>query len=261
MFSDPHVTRRLAEGFVALRIDWEQGRHYKDRLGRIPGTGCQTVLDLEGRPMAEFGGVDAFASRYGKNLTPELLDRIARRFPPKPDAALLRIEWFLWPTERRGLWPASVDDIAGYARMPQAWLEGPLPEALRNPEFLRWHVRQFIWVRGRPDGETRIVVRRVQDGLKPGLDPRIAEIPAGRLSLKALGRALDDAWRTYMMDRPRTARGYCDNPAGRMFAPIRDRMIAEEERVEEQARAGRLPPPGRNPGQAPPYLGRDARDP
>jgi hypothetical protein len=249
VFSDPEVRRRLAEGFVALRIDWEQGKHYKDRLGRIPGTGCQTFHDLDGTPIREFGGVDAFASRYGRLLTPELLDQVTRRFPPRPDAASLRLEWFLWPTERRGLWPASVDDIAGYARMPQAWIEGPVPAALRNPEFLRRHVRQFIWVRGRPEGPSRIVVRRVRDGLKPGLDPLIAEIPVGP-SEEALGRTLDDAWRTYMKDRPRTARGYCDNPAGRMFAPIRDRMIAEEERVEEMARAGTLLPPGRRSGTA-----------
>ncbi|HXG60361.1 MAG TPA: hypothetical protein VNO22_03210 [Planctomycetota bacterium] len=249
MFSDREVRRRLAEGFVALRIDWEQGKHYKDRLGRIPGTGCQTFLDLDGRPIPEFGGVDAFASRYGRLLTPELLDRVTRRFPPRTEAAPLRLEWFLWPTERRGLWPASVDDIAGYTRTPQAWIEGPLPAALRNPDFLRRHLRQFIWVRGRPEGESRIVVRRVKDGLKPGLSPLIAEIPAGA-SEDVVGRALDDAWRTYMKDRPRTARGYCDNPAGRMFAPIRDRMIAEEERIEEMARAGTLPPPGRLPAAA-----------
>ena len=205
MFSNPEVRARLSENFVGLKIDWEQGKHYKEQLGRIPGTGCQTLLDLDGAPMKDYGGVDAFASRYNRVLTPRILDEVAAKFPAKQPQPPLRIEWFLWPTRRQGLWPASVDDIANYARLPQAWIEGPLPAALQDSEFLRWHVRQFIWVRGSEKGESRIVVRRVKEGLKPGLAAEIAAIPAGEAPLETVGKALDGAWMTYMKDRPRTA--------------------------------------------------------
>lgn len=253
MFSNPEVTARLAANFVALRIDWEQGKQYRDKLGKIPGTGCQTMLDLDGVPMKEYGGIDAFASRYGRILTPKILDEISARYPAKKPPPPLRIEWFLWPVKRQGLWPAGVDDIANYARLPQAWIEGPLPPALQNPDFLRWHLRQFIWIRGSEQGESRIVVKRVREGLKAGLSPEIAAIPAGGAASGSLGTALDEAWRTYMKDRPRTARGYCENPAGKMFERIKDDMIGDEEAIAERARAGTLVPPGRKPGEKPPY--------
>src|SRR5204862_1970541 len=122
--------------------------------------------------------------------------------PPPP----LRIEWFLWPVDRKGMWPASVTDIANYARLPQAWIEGPMPEALRNSDFLRWHVRQFIWIRGSEKGESRIVVKRVREGMKADLPSEIATVAAYE-TLEKVGKALDGAWITFMKDRPRTARG------------------------------------------------------
>jgi hypothetical protein len=33
-------------------------------------------------------------------------------------------------------------------------VEGPVPDALADAGFLRWHVRQFIWVRGQTNGES-----------------------------------------------------------------------------------------------------------
>lgn len=253
MFSDPEVRRRLMTNFVGLRIDWEQGKRYKDKLGRIPGTGCQTILDREGNPLQEFGGIDAFATRYNRLLTPKILDEVASRFPAKPQQPPLRIEWFLWPVERQGLWPASVGDISNYTRTPQAWIEGPMPPALLDSGFLRWHVRQFIWIRGSGKGESRIVVKRVKEGLQPGLDPQIAAIPAAA-PLAELGKALDEAWLTYMKNRPRTARGYSENPAGRMFDGIKGHMIGQEEAIAAQAAAGTLLAPGRRRGEKPPYL-------
>ena len=254
MFSSPEVRVRLTKNFVGLRIDWEQGKHYKDKLGRIPGTGCQTMLDLQGNPMKEFGGIDAFATRYNRMLTPKILDEISARFPPKPQQPPLQIAWFLWNTERKGMWPASVDDISNYTRTPQAWIEGPMPAALLNSDFLRWHVRQFIWIRGSQKGESRIVVKRVKEGLKAGLTTEIASIPGESLTLSELGKALDQAWMTYMKDRPRTARGYSENPAGRMFEGIKGHMIGQEEALAAQAAAGTLLAPGRQAGERAPYL-------
>ena len=253
MFFNGEVRSRLEKNFVCLRIDWEQGREYKEKLGRIPGTGNQTMLDLEGHPLKEFGGVDAFASRYNRALTAKTLDEIAAKFPAKDPQPPLQIEWFLWPAERKGMWPASVTDIANYARLPQAWIEGPLPAALGNPDFLRWHVREFIWIRGSPKGESRIVVKRVREGMKAELPSEIASIPAGDVPMAAVGKALDEAWRTYMIDRPRTARGYAENPHGKMFDRIKDDMVGDEDAIAERAKAGTLLPPGRAAGEKPPY--------
>jgi hypothetical protein len=254
VFSSGDVRGRIMNNFVGLRIDWEQGKHYREKLGRIPGTGCQTILDLDGNPLKEFGGIDAFATRYNRILTPKILDEISAKFPPKAKQPALKIEWFLWPVERKGMWPASVDDASNYTRTPQAWIEGPMPAALLDSNFLRWHLRQFVWIRGRQTGESRIVVKRVREGLKPGLSPVIAEIPAG--SPAELGKALDQAWLTYMKDRPRTARGYVENPAGRMFDRIKDHLIGQEETLAAQAAEGKLLAPGRAPGEKAPYLSR-----
>ena len=253
MFFNAEVRTRLAKNFVALRIDWEQGRHYKDKLGRIPGTGNQTMLDLDGNPMKEFGGVDAFASRYNRPLTAKVLDDIVGKFPTKDPQPPLRIEWFLWPVERKGMWPASVGDIANYARLPQAWIEGPMPEALRNPDFLRWHVRQFLWIRGSEKGESRIVVKRVREGMKAEMPAEIAAIDASQ-PLEKVGKALDGAWMTYMKDRPRTARGYSENQHGKMFDRIKDDMSGDEDAIAERAKAGTLLAPGRAAGEKTPYL-------
>jgi hypothetical protein len=253
VFSSAEVRARLSRHFVGLRIDWEQGRHYKDMLGRIPGTGCQTLLDLDGLPMKEFGGVDAFASRYDRVLTPAVLDEVAAKVPAKRPEPPLKIEWFLWPTERKGLWPASVTDIATYARLPQAWIEGPMPGSLRNSEFLRWHLRQFIWVRGSEKGESRIIVRRAREGMKAELPTEIAAVPASG-SLEMVGAALDRAWMTYMRDRPRTARGYSENAHGKMFDRIKEDMTGDEEAIEMRAKAGTLLAPGRGAGEKAPYL-------
>jgi hypothetical protein len=254
VFSNPEVRTRLARNFVALRIDWEQGKHYTDKLGKIPGTGCQTMLDLDGSPMKEYGGVDAFASRYNRVLTPKILDEIAAKFPTRKPEPPLKIEWFLWPTERKGLWPAGVEDIANYARLPQAWIEGPMPAALRSSDFLRWHLRQFVWIRGSEKGESRVVIRRVREGLRTGLPTEIATVSAADVPLEKLGKALDDAWITYMKDRPRTARGYAENPAGKMFDRIKDDMIGDEEAIAAQAAASTLLAPGRVRGEKAPYL-------
>lgn len=250
MFSGAEVRERVTRDFVAIRIDWEQGKQFKDLLGRIPGTGCQTLHDLDGKPLAY--GLDAFASRYDRPLTPKVLEEVAVKFPAKDPPPPLRMDWFWWPTKRQGMWPASADDISNYARTPQAVVEGPLPEALADPDFLRWHLRQFIWIRGSASGESRITVRRVKEGLKPGLSTEVAAIGAG--SKGELGRALDAAWTSYMKDRPRTARGYTENPAGRMFKRIEGHMIGQEEAIAEAAAAGTLLPPGRRPGEAAPYL-------
>lgn len=261
MLSKPGVYSKLASSFVGLRFDWEQGNHYKDKFGFILGTGDQLFLtpsgeviphgqkNREGKPTVVYG-------RHGCDTTGEVLDKIIAVHPKKSDD--LKLEWFLWPDKRSrrpgGRYPASHNSIAGYARMPLTFIHGEIPAALRDPDFLRWHVRQFIWVRGETNGRARIVVQRVQDGLKKDLSTEIASIDTGALSSKQLGEALDAAWLEYAKHRPLVARGYLDNPHGQWMRSVRDQMINEEQELRSRALAGTLLPPGRKPGEQPPYL-------
>lgn len=135
-----------------------------------------------------------------------------------------------------------------------AFIEGPIPAALNDPEFLRWHVRQFIWVRGDTEGPSRVVLKRVKDGLKPGLSTELAVIEVEGLTKGALGQALDRAWLEYMKNRPLTARGYLENPHGKWMRALKDQMIYEDEEVRARARAGTLLAPGRQAGEAAPYI-------
>ena len=261
MLSKPEVYARLADNFVGLRFDWEQGNHYKEKFGFILGTGDQMFLGPDGKPIAhgektKEGRSSAIYGRHGCDTTGPVLDKIAGVHPKKSDE--LRLEWFLWPDKpsRRvgGRYPAPLNSIAGYARMPIAVVQGEIPGALRDSNFLRWHLRQFIWARGETNGPTRVVIRRVKDGLKAGLPNEIAELDAARLSKEELGKALDSAWIEYMKNRPLTARGYLDNPHGKWMRSVGDQMISEEQDLRSRAAAGTLLAPGRSPGERPPYL-------
>lgn len=259
MLSKPEVYRRLADNFVGLRFDWEQGNHYKDRFGFILGTGDQLILDPEGNLVPPGPKNDGKPSRvygrHGCDTTPEVLDAVSAKHPSKPLA--LRIDWFLWPSiaARRpgGRYPAPHQMIATYARLPLAFIDGPIPEALRDSDFLRWHVRQFIWVRGKSEGSSRISIRRVKDGLKEGQSTDLADLDPSSMSLEQLGGALDGAWGAYMKDRPYTARGYVENPHGGWMRGVKDQMIAEDEAVRRNAAAGTLVAPGRKAGEKAPY--------
>jgi hypothetical protein len=261
VLSKPEVYSKLAGNFIGLRFDWEQGNHYKDKFGFILGTGDQLFLtpsgeviphgqkNKEGKPTVVYG-------RHGCDTTGEVLDKIAAAHPKKSDD--LKLEWFLWsdkPTRRPGgRYPASHTSIAGYARMPIAFIHGEIPAALRDPEFLRWHVRQFIWVRGETNGPSRIVVKRVKDGLKKDASTEIANLNADALSKKQLGESLDVAWQEYAKHRPFVARGYLDNPHGKWMRGVAGQMINEEQELRTRALAGTLLPPGRQPGEKRPYL-------
>src|SRR6185369_421777 len=104
-----------------------------------------------------------------------------------------------------GHYPVAHTAIAGYARLPYVLVEGAIPPPLEDNAFLTWHVRQFIWVRGQTYGESRLLVRRVKDGLKEGQPTELAELRPATMSPKELGQSLDAAWLAYMKDRPLTA--------------------------------------------------------
>jgi hypothetical protein len=149
------------------------------------------------------------------------------------------------------MWPASVDDISELhpTRRLDRGADGALLPSTSSVARAAVHLDP-----GSDKGESRIVVKRVKEGLKPGLPTEIAAIPAGAAPLAEFGKSLDQAWLTYMKDRPRTARGYSENPAGKMFDGIKGHMIGQEEALAAQAAAGTLLAPGRQPGERAPYL-------
>ena len=75
------VHTRLAEKFIGVRFDWEQGNHYKTKFGFIPGTGDQLLLtpggelirsekpDKSGKPTVIYG-------RHGCDTTGAVLDNV-----------------------------------------------------------------------------------------------------------------------------------------------------------------------------------------
>ncbi|HKQ37784.1 MAG TPA: hypothetical protein VJ063_06875 [Verrucomicrobiae bacterium] len=254
MLSRPEIYERLAKNFVGLRFDWEQGNHYKEKFGFILGTGDQLLLDPNAKLIPPCKGT--VYGRHGCDLTGDLLDDVSAKYSAKSDE--LRMDWFWWNTKassrKGGSYPPSPASIAMYARLPIAKVEGAVPAGLNNSEFLRWHVRQFVWVRGHTNGASRITIERVKDGLPSELSTHLATVAPSTLSLEALGHALDRAWLAYMKDRPLAARGYLENPHGAWMRSVKDQMLSEESEIRRRAAAGTLLPPGRKAGESAPYL-------
>jgi hypothetical protein len=266
VLSKPEVYSRLADNFIGVRFDWEQGNHYKPKFGFIPGTGDQLLLtpagglirserpDKSGKPTVIYG-------RHGCDTTGPVLDAVAIAHPVKSQD--LKLEWFLWPQKpaRRpgGRYPVPHTAIAGYARLPFVVVEGAIPAALEDADFLRRHVRQFVWVRGSTEGESNLTIRRVSDGLKAGLPPELAVLRPASLTKVELGAALDKAWLVYMKDRPLTARGYLENEHGKWMRNQAQQMITEDDETRARAGAGTLLPPGRKSGEATPCAGEGAK--
>jgi hypothetical protein len=260
VLSQVGVFERLRDHFICLRMDWEQGNHFKQRFGFILGTGDQMLLDPAGTPIrhdavaaAETRGTErarnengVIFGRHGIDTTPAVLDAVIAKHPKKSDA--LRLEWFLWPERearrRGGRYPPGIDAMAAFARTPVAEIHGAIPAALRQEQFLRDHVRQFIWVRAGGDGPPRLVVRRVRDGLPAEQPTLLAEVPASDAS--QLSPALDRAWLEFMKNRPLVARGYLENEHGGWMRSRREQMITEDEETRRRAREGTLRPPGRS---------------
>jgi len=265
VLSRQEVYRALSEHYVGLRLDWEQGNHFKDRFGFILGTGDQMILNPDGRVIrpdeVEPGSrPGVLFGRNGLDTTGAVLEKVLTNHGRKGDSTDLRMEWFFWSQQnaRRpgGRYPASVDAIAGFARLPVATVQGRLPEALQDPAFLRWHVRQFIWEHREGEGPAQVTIRRVRDGTPEGVELVLGQFEPDAMSKPAFGQALDAAWLTYMKDRPKVARGYLENPFGGWMRGVADIMIREDEEVRRQAQAGTLLAPGRHPGDTVPYAGR-----
>lgn len=249
MLSNPELWPILAARFVAVRLDWEQGNHYRDKFGFVLGTGDQLLLKPGGDLIPPSAGKKVYG-RHGEDLTPEVLSRAGRDSEATGAIEKLDIDWFFWPRKasarrKGGSYPPPVDAIAQYARLPIAEISGPLPPALRDSAFLKRHVRQFIWKRGTIDGETAIRIRRVRDGLPDQLPTGLGTLRGEQLAAQELGKELDQAWLAYMKDRPLTARGYLENQHGKWMRKVAPQMLQEDSAVRSQARDGTLLPPGR----------------
>jgi hypothetical protein len=138
--------------------------------------------------------------------------------------------------------------------MPIAEIAGPIPASLRDDEFLRRHVRQFLWTEAADDENEgseptiragTITLRRVRDGLAAHKPLVLAQLDGEKISSHGVGSALDAAWLDYMKDRPLVARGYLENEHGNWMRGRRDQMIAEDDETRRQARLEILRPPGR----------------
>lgn len=249
MLSNQNVWPVLAKNFAAVRLDWEQGNHYRDKFGFVLGTGDQLMLKADGELISPQNGKKVYG-RHGEDLTPDVLERVRKTAGSSGGVDTLKLEWFFWPRKasakrRAGFYPVPVQAIAQFARLPIAEVSGPLPETLRDSAFLKKHVRQFIWQRGELEGEPVIRLRRVRDGLPEALLTELGTLRGGQLTAEKLGKALDEAWLTYMKDRPLTARGYLENEHGGWMRKVAPQMLREDDEVRTHARAGTLLPPGR----------------
>ena len=249
MLSNQKLWPALADGFVGVRLDWEQGNHYRDKFGFVLGTGDQLLLKPNGELIPPQDGKRVYG-RHGEDISAKVLKRARSASKSTAEIKELKIEWFLWPRKpsakrQTGFYPPPVDAIAQYARLPIAEIEGPVPEALRDREILRKHVRQFIWKRGRPDGESTVRIRRVRDGLPDELNTDLAVLRGEQLEADALGAALDRAWLAYMKDRPLTSRGYLENKHGGWMRKVAPQMLDEDQAIRARASEGTLLPPGR----------------
>ena len=119
MLSKQGVYTVLEEKFVCLRLDWEQGNHYKEKFGFILGTGDQMFLTPAGKPIEHLektrdGRASTIYGRHGCDTTGPVLEKIAAAHPKKSDE--LRLEWFLWPDKQSrrpgGRYPAPLNSIA-----------------------------------------------------------------------------------------------------------------------------------------------------
>ena len=95
MLSNDELWPSLARQFVAVRLDWEQGNHYRDKFGFVLGTGDQLFLEAGGESIPPRGGRKVYG-RHGEDTTPEVVARVRREAGGKAEITTLDLEWFFW---------------------------------------------------------------------------------------------------------------------------------------------------------------------
>lgn len=212
----------------------------KKRHGLLGTTqGNQVLLDPKGKHIE---GVEPRGRRYQIDELAALLDRVHKAHPGREGRRDdLKLDWFYvdrFAASARGQLSGSF--VSRVDRKPLAIVEGREADLLSQSEFLRRHVRQFVWERGTTDGPSRIVVRQFEPTRAD-----LATIELDGSDAEAVSRQLDAAWLAYMKERPMVARGYIDNPHGNWLRDVMEQVHQEEVEVREAAKAGTLAPPGR----------------
>lgn len=225
---------------MCVRLGWEAMQQAKKRHGLLGTTqGNQVLLDPKGKFI---DGIDPRGRRYKVDELASLLDRVHKQYPGHADRRDdLKLDWFYvdrFAAATRGQLSGSF--VSQVDRKPLAIVEGEDADLLSKSDFLRRHVREFIWERGKKDGPPRIVVRQFAP-----TETDLATIDLAKTDESAVSEQLDAAWRTYMKDRPMVARGYIDNPHGNWLRDVMEQVHQEEVEVREAAEAGTLAPPGR----------------
>jgi hypothetical protein len=246
--SHASVNRRLRE-FVCVRLDHEQMQRLKHKL-KVPTQGNQVLFTSRGEYVED---TDPRGKRYKSEELVPILDRVLAEHgfklsgeaiapgPMNEAAGNLRLAWFFWNPEDYGLPRVfGAETVCRLDRKPLLVLDGPAPPWLDESDFLRRHVRQFLWMRGERFAEPRITLRQLEPERR-----ELARIALSDITADQLSEALDKAWLAYMQFRPLTARGYIDNEHGNWLKNVMERAHAEEVRVREAALRGELPPPGR----------------
>jgi hypothetical protein len=212
----------------------------KKRHGLLSTTqGNQVLLDPKGKYIE---GINPRGRRYQIDELAALLDRVHKEYPGREDRRDdLKLDWFYvdrFASSARGQLSGSF--VSRVDRKALAVVEGKEVALLSKSEFLRCHVRQFIWERGTTDGPPRIVVRQFAP-----TTTGLVTIDLAAADAAAISRQLDIAWLAYMKERPMVARGYVDNPHGNWLRGVMEPVHLEEVEVRESAIAGTLAPPGR----------------
>jgi hypothetical protein len=135
----------------------QQAKRRHGLLGTTQGN--QVLLDPKGKYIE---GIQPRGRRYQIDELAALLDRVHKEYPGhngrRDD---LKLDWFYvdrFAAGARGQLSGSF--VSQVDRKPLAIVEGRDVNLLKDSNFLRRHVRQFIWERGRTDGPPRIILRQ-----------------------------------------------------------------------------------------------------
>jgi hypothetical protein len=212
----------------------------KKRHGVLGTTqGNQVLLDPQGKPIED---INPRGRRYQIDELAALLDRVHQEHPGHEGRRDdLHLDWFYvdrFAAGARG--QLSGQFLSQVDRKPLALVEGQEADLLSKVDFLRRHVRQFVWERGSTEGPPRIVVRQFAP---TRTDLATIDLAA---DAAAVSQQLDAAWLAYMKERPMVARGYIDNPHGDWLRDVMEQVHLEEVQVRKSAQAGALAPPGRD---------------
>jgi hypothetical protein len=215
----------------------EQAKRRHGLLGTTQGN--QVLLDPQGKYIE---GIQPRGRRYQIDELAALLDRVHNQYPGHANRRDdLNLDWFYvdrFAANARGQLSGSF--VSQVDRKPLVIVQGQETALLKDPEFLRRHVRQFVWERGKKDGPPRILVRQSAPARTDLATIDLASGDAAKVS-----EQLDAAWLSYMTVRPMVARGYIDNPHGNWLRDVMEQVHLEEVQVRKAAEAGTLAPPGR----------------